>query len=70
MECAERPDFAHGLHTEGFVYVNVCCVVIVLVIAVVVYLCDRYLKCCVMVDFTISMLLVRENTSTQLWFTQ
>ncbi len=35
MDCAGRPDFAHGLHTEGFVYVNVPCVVIVLVIVVV-----------------------------------
>jgi hypothetical protein len=32
---AGTADFVHGLHTEGFVYVNVLCVVVVLVIVVV-----------------------------------
>ncbi len=42
MGCAGRADFAHGLRTEGFVYVNALCVVIVLVVVVVLYFCDGY----------------------------
>ncbi len=34
MDCAGKADFAYGLRTEGFVYVNVLCVVIALLIAV------------------------------------
>ncbi len=42
MDCAGRAEFAHGLHTEGFVNVNVLCIVIVLVIVVFVYFYDGY----------------------------
>ncbi len=38
-------DFAHGLHTEGFVHVDVICVAIVLVIVVVLYFCVGYVLC-------------------------
>ncbi len=42
MDCAGKDNFAHELNAEGFVYVNVLCVVIVLVIVVVLYFCDGY----------------------------
>jgi hypothetical protein len=45
MICAGEVDFVHGLHREGFVYVNVLCVVIVFVIAVDLYLCDGNMLC-------------------------
>ncbi len=39
MDCAGRTDSVNGLRADGFVYVNVLWVVIVLVI-VALYFCD------------------------------
>ncbi len=42
MDCAGRADFAHGVHTEGFVCGNVLWAVLVLVIVVVLYFYAGY----------------------------
>ncbi len=42
MDGEGRGDFAHRLRTEGFVYVNVLCAVILLVMDVVLYFSDVY----------------------------
>ncbi len=50
---AGRPDCAHGLRTEGFVHVNVLCVVIVLVIfGVFVFFVMDMFDVVVMLDYT------------------
>ncbi len=50
LSCAGKADFVHGLHTQGFVYVNVLCVVIVFLIVAVLYFCDMFLSFLIVVS--------------------